>query len=250
VVDTQAAAAQWRFHPIINARAHEEVVDQLTFAIRAGAFRPGERLPGVAELASALNVSKPTIGDALRVLQDGGVVRTRRGAQGGVEVVSDNVPITVMRLASGNRNVALSTLVEARRPIETELALLAGERGTESDFNTMADAIAEHRRLQREGHYAFQEWLHYDHLFHYGMGRAARSETLAYYQHQIMEQLAMLLAQYYEREEDRQWVIDTHTETLESIMSRDPDAIRAAMRRHLSNLEELAATGGLERQPD
>ena len=241
---SSGASHAWRFHPIVNARAHEEVVDQITFAIRAGAFAPGERLPGVGELAQALNVSKPTIGDALRVLQDGGVVKTRRGAQGGVVVVSSNVPVTVLRMAGGNREVALSTLVEARRPIETELALLAGQRGTQSDFDTMAEAVESHRRLQRDGDYEFAEWLHYDHLFHYGMGRAARSETLAYYQHQILEQLALLLAHYYEREEDREWVIDTHNETLECIMSRDPDRIRAAMRRHLRNLEEIAESGG------
>ena len=31
--------------------------------------------------------------------------------------------------------------------------------------------------------------LHYDHLFHYAMARAARSDLLAYYQHQILKQL-------------------------------------------------------------
>ena len=29
----------WRFYPISGPRAYEEVVDQITFAIRSGAFR-------------------------------------------------------------------------------------------------------------------------------------------------------------------------------------------------------------------
>lgn len=227
-----------RFHPISGARAYEEVIDQITFAIRAGIFRPGDRLPSVEELAHLMGVSKPVIGEAIKALSAGGVLVAQRGASGGVTVASDEIPVTLMRVSSGRRDIALTELVEARHPVEMEIALLAAERATDEDFETMefaidrfVEAISDNSRHMRR---------HADHLFHYAMGRAARSELLARYQHEILEQLAIVLEEYYERDEDPQLVLETHGETLEAIRSRDPEAVRKAMSRHLENLENLA----------
>src|SRR5512145_270788 len=58
------------FRPVIDARAHEHVVDEIVFGIRSGAYRVGEKLPSVAGLAEQFGVSKPTIGEAIRLLAD------------------------------------------------------------------------------------------------------------------------------------------------------------------------------------
>jgi GntR family transcriptional regulator, transcriptional repressor for pyruvate dehydrogenase complex len=75
-----------RFHPVTNPRAHEEVIDQITRAIRAGYFAPGDSLPYLEELAQSMRVSKPTVGAALKVLSKAAVIETRRGSTGGVIV--------------------------------------------------------------------------------------------------------------------------------------------------------------------
>lgn len=62
---------RWHFHPITNARAHEDVVEQITFSILSGAYSADDRLPSVEQLAQAMNVSKPVIGEALKVLIQG-----------------------------------------------------------------------------------------------------------------------------------------------------------------------------------
>ena len=233
--DTNGA---WRFHRVSDARVHEGVVDQITFAIRAGIYKPGDRLPSIENLAQTMGVSKPTIGEAIKVLATSGVLEARRGATGGVHVISDNVPVTLLRMGAGWREAALMELVEARRPIETQIALLAGVRATDEDFATMRAAVAELARNRPES--GRPRWRQADHLFHYAMGRAARSELLAYYQHQILERLAILLDRYYQDEEDPDLNLDMHRETLAAIESRDPDRIREVMDRHLRNLEELA----------
>src|ERR687883_1545199 len=122
------------FRPIVGARAHEEVVDQITFGIRSGAFRVGEKLPSIEALAAQLGVSKPTVGEALRVLAQEGLVETRRGVNGGVTVLSDSVPRTLIRIAAGNREAGLRELLEARRAVEMEIARLAALRASEGDF--------------------------------------------------------------------------------------------------------------------
>jgi GntR family transcriptional repressor for pyruvate dehydrogenase complex len=227
-----------RFHAISGLRAHEEVIDQITFGVRAGAFRVGDRLPSVEELARAMDVSKPTIGEAIKILVAGGVIAAQRGAGGGLTVISDNIPATLMGLAEGKRERALTELVEARRPIEMEVALLAGQRATEEDFEMLRAAVAQVENARNEPDRS--RFMHYDHLLHYAMGRAARSEMLAYYQHQVLEQLFVLLHDYFEHIEDPQIVIDTHRETANALESRNPEKIAHAMDRHLHVLEDFA----------
>jgi DNA-binding FadR family transcriptional regulator len=189
-----------------------------------------------------MGVSKPVIGEAIKALRAGGVLTAQRGASGGVTVASDEIPVTLMRVSSGRRDTALIELVEARHPIEMEIALLAAKRATDEDFETMEFAVDRYEEAIRDNSPKMR--LHADHLFHYAMGRAARSELLARYQHEILEQLAIVLEEYYQRGEDPRLVLATHRETLEAIRSRDEDGVRAAMTRHLDNLERLARTRG------
>jgi GntR family transcriptional regulator, transcriptional repressor for pyruvate dehydrogenase complex len=223
------------FHAILGPRAFEEVVDQLTFAIRSGVYAPGDRLPIIAELARLMEVSKPTVGLAIRSLADSGVLSVQRGATGGVIVRSSNIPVTLLRLAGGWRHAVLGELLEARRPIEMQIALLAGMRATADDFQRLRSAVLDLEKTSKNrDRYAR---LRADHLFHYSLGRAARNELLAYYQHQILEQLATLLNDYEEQYRDIQNVIRTHETTLAAIESRDSKVIRKAMEEHFAGLE-------------
>jgi GntR family transcriptional regulator len=57
---------------------YEQVRAQLAGHIRAGALRPGDKLPVVRALAADLGVATNTIARAYRELEGGGLVTTRR----------------------------------------------------------------------------------------------------------------------------------------------------------------------------
>src|SRR5262249_14302268 len=135
--DTAELSMGWHFHPIISARAHEEVIAQITFAILSGAFKPEERLPNILALAKMMGVSKPVVGEALKVLSAAGVVRTQRGINGGLTVSTNNVPDTILAMTAPLRHLGVKEILEARRPIELQLALLAAERAGPDDFDAM-----------------------------------------------------------------------------------------------------------------
>ena len=84
-----------RLYEIDAARAHEEVVDQIVYAIRSGLLQTGDLLPTIEDLAESTGVSKPVVGEAVRVLREHGVVTSKRGVQGGVTVITDDVPMAV-----------------------------------------------------------------------------------------------------------------------------------------------------------
>ena len=243
----RAASSALRLHKIDGARAHEEIVGQIVYAIRSGLLRCGDRLPTIEELAESTGVSKPVVGEAVRVLREHGVVASKRGVQGGVTVITDDVP-TGLLAARGWRKADLTELVEARRPIETMLSLLAGERATDAD---LADMRATIEQLETAAKRPDASFLRFDHRFHYQVGRAARSEMLAFYQHQILSAIAVALHEYGLFHEDRDLVTSTHREMLSAIEARDPEWIRQAAEHHFTtsdgsfaSIEQLMSEAG------
>jgi len=244
---TRAASSALRLYKIDASRAHEEVVGQIVYAIRAGLLRSGDRLPTIEELAESTGVSKPVVGEAVRVLREHGVVASKRGVQGGVTVITDDVPTDLLP-ARGWRKADLTELVEARRPIETMLSLLAAERATDADIADMHDTIDQ---LEAAAQRPDASFLRFDHRFHYQVGRAARSEMLAFYQHRILSAIAVVLHEYGLYHEDRDLVIRTHREMLLAIEARDPVWIREAAEQHFTtsdgsfaSMEQLIAEAG------
>jgi GntR family transcriptional regulator, transcriptional repressor for pyruvate dehydrogenase complex len=77
-------------------------------------------------------------------------------------------------------------------------------------------------------------------LFHYALGRAAHSDLLAYYHHQIMEEMTVFFGGFPPKYADRDTGIVLHTETLTALRTRDPEKVRAAMVHHLEDLERVA----------
>ena len=229
------------FRPIVDRRAHEHVVDQIVFGIRSGLYEVGEKLPPVAMLADQFGVSKPTIGEAVRLLAENGIVQSKRGVTGGVTVVKDDIPTSLLGLVPQRRETDIRDILEGRRAVEMEIALLASQRATDADFVRMSESI---ERLQQHVDDDLDRRLHYDHLFHYAMGRAARSDLLAYYQHQILKQLVIVWPEYFFEREDPVTVIDLHTRTLEALRRRNERGVHRVMDEHLSVLERAAGVAG------
>jgi GntR family transcriptional repressor for pyruvate dehydrogenase complex len=227
------------FGPIAGPKASAEVVDQITYAITSGRFLPGSRLPNIDELGRRMGVSRPTVIDALRVLAHAGVVETRRGNTGGVLVNSWNVPPRLLRLSRRRSTHGLSALVEARRPVEMELAILACQRATDRDFADLRRTVD----MLKDSLNDPRDWVQANNLFHYAVARAARSPVLSQVQHEIIEEMTVVLddwnAEYYSGA-DR--VIDMHERTLEALTSRDVARVREAMDDHLRDAELIAPT--------
>jgi DNA-binding FadR family transcriptional regulator len=80
------------FRPIRSGNVFEETVERVLHAIKLGVVTAGERLPAERELAVRLGVSRVTLRDALRVLEQAGYVESHRGRSGGTFVTYRPTP--------------------------------------------------------------------------------------------------------------------------------------------------------------
>src|ERR687898_1915107 len=77
------------FSPLDGTGRAELVEQRLTDAIVSGVLRDGERLPSESELSRSLGVALVTAREALEGMRDRGLVKTRRGRDGGSFVTYD-----------------------------------------------------------------------------------------------------------------------------------------------------------------
>jgi DNA-binding FadR family transcriptional regulator len=75
--------------PVKEGNTFEQTVERLASAIRLGVVETGQRLPPERELADQLRVSRVTLREAIKALQQAGYVTVTRGRTGGTVVVYD-----------------------------------------------------------------------------------------------------------------------------------------------------------------
>lgn len=73
--------------PVRAGNGFEEALEQVLQVVRLGLVPAGERLPAERDLADRLGISRVTLREVLKVLQDQGLVEARRGRYGGTFVL-------------------------------------------------------------------------------------------------------------------------------------------------------------------
>ena len=113
-----AAPATFEIEPIRATRTFEAAIEHLTEAVERAGLRTGDRLPNESVIAAQLGISKPTLRQALRVLELSGLVDVRRGKTGGIFVATDLVPAVALYSAVKLEERSAVDVLRARRVLE------------------------------------------------------------------------------------------------------------------------------------
>jgi GntR family transcriptional repressor for pyruvate dehydrogenase complex len=111
---------------------YELVLQQVEADLAAGRLRLGGRLPGERALAEQLGISRPSVREAVRVLEALGVVRTATGSgpeAGAVIVAEPSAPLTaLLRLHLATSHLPMQDIVQTRVLLESWSAREAAGR--------------------------------------------------------------------------------------------------------------------------
>jgi DNA-binding FadR family transcriptional regulator len=164
-----AGAYDALFSPVRTGNAFEETVERLLSAVKLGIVTPGARLPPERELAERLSVSRVTLREAIRALQQSGYVESRRGRYGGTFV---NTVLPELNKKAAKRQVRqtggdLEDTLALRQVLELGAAELAAANGPdETDAKhlssclqdcALATGLSDYRRLDSRFHLAVAE---------------------------------------------------------------------------------------------
>src|SRR5436190_19653215 len=168
------------FTPVRTRRTFEEAAEQIAERVRDGELRVGDKLPGERALAAQMEISRPTLREAIAVLVEAGLLTVRRGPGGGMFVATDVVPVELVRQRSSMRLGEVASVLEARRLLEPRVAQLAAVRAGEEDFAALARSIEDMRLIVAAGYGPSDEdrFLQLDVQFHLAVARATGNPTV------------------------------------------------------------------------
>lgn len=227
------------FTPVGPRRTFEGAVEQIADRIRLGEVAAGDRLPSERELAAAMQISRPTLREAVRVLADAGVVEVRTGATGGIFVTSDYVPLELLRSRSDLRLGEVAGVLEARRLIEPRVAQLAAVNAREEDFAALQRILDAQKALLAEGDVLAHEdhFLQLDTRFHLRIARATGNSTIVSLMRTLLRRLEIARDLALHEPPVAPWVIEIHERTIAAIRSADHERIEQVMDEHLAAME-------------
>jgi GntR family transcriptional repressor for pyruvate dehydrogenase complex len=219
---------------IRKTRIYEEVVGQLHQLIDGGKLKAGDRLPSERELAETFRVSRSSVREAIKTIENEGMVVTRPGS--GTFLTTVNVEAIIPSLASllSRGKDALIDLFEMRCLVEPGIAALAAERATPADILRLKEICAEQAQQINRNAAAVDS----DAAFHLTIGRATHNSALQRLVASIVEILKPIREKSLQTPGRGQKSLASHRAILVAIERHDPELARQAMQQHIQAVEE------------
>ena len=229
-------AAEAVFRPVRTANPFEETVERLLSAIRLGVVAHGARFPSERELAARLGVSRITLREALRALQEAGYVESRRGRFGGtfVTYVRPKPSRSEAQRVLRDTGTDLDDLFAFRRVLETGTAVLLAETGLSPEQDRLLT-----ERLTAVEEAEVDDYRRLDTVLHLTLAELTGSPSLSTALTEVRMRVNDLLDAMPMLVRNLEHSNAQHLEIVRAIRDSDPEAARRAVREHLEGSEAL-----------
>jgi DNA-binding FadR family transcriptional regulator len=222
--------------PVRAGNGFEEALEQILQVLRLGLVPPGERLPAERELAERLRISRVTLRDVLKVLQDEGLVESRRGRYGGTFVRERAAARhdAQEELRRRTERTDLEDVLRFREVLETGAAELCAGTGLAAAQRTRLRAA-----LEATQDAPLADYRRLDTLLHLTLAELAGSPRLAAQYAAVRATVNDLLDCIPLLVRNLEHSQAQHAALVGAVLDGDPDAARAVMREHCAGTAAL-----------
>jgi DNA-binding FadR family transcriptional regulator len=226
--------------PVRAGNAFEETVERLLTVIKLGLVARGDRFPPERELSALLGVSRLTLREAIRALQQAGYVESRRGRFGGTFVTYTRPapdPKEVRRIALEDSD-RLTDALTFRLVVETGAAeVLAAQVMAQPSGDYGRDILL--ARLEDLNNATPGDYRRLDTLFHLCIAELTGSSLLAAACTDARMRLNDLLNAIPVLQHNIDHTAEQHTAIAEAILAGDAERARWAVAEHLDGTAAL-----------
>jgi GntR family transcriptional regulator, transcriptional repressor for pyruvate dehydrogenase complex len=215
-------------------RLADAIAERLQAMVLEGVLRPGEKLIGERELAVKLGVSRPSLREALSLLEAKGLFVT--GKTGTIVApYLARLADPLAELFRDNERVS-ADYFEFRRAMEAQAAGLAARRATDTDRALIRECLAQMRRAHELSDTAQEAEI--DVRLHVTIYEASHNVVVLH----VLRALADLLRQgvffnrdnLYRRPGVRDLLLEQHLRIGEAVIAGDPKLAEEAAAAHIA----------------
>jgi GntR family transcriptional regulator, transcriptional repressor for pyruvate dehydrogenase complex len=219
----------------------ELVASELRTKILRGELKPGESLSSESSLVEEFDVSRPTLREALRLLEADQLVTVRRGSHRGPVVSLPDTTVTAQSFTMllQLRQATVMDVYEFRTIFEPVAARLASERATDSQIESLRVTLAEEGATTADwSAFTLVSWR-----FHTELMRASGNVTMALVaetlQHISGRYADQALASARDRRELADLSMRAHNHLLDLVTARRGDEAEKFWAKHMAAAGEV-----------
>ncbi len=242
VPQSQASDGEHRPVPGMGqARIYEQVVERIRELLDSGALKPGDRLPPERTLAELFTVSRSSVREAIRALQENGVLESRRGAGTFVTLPPGGDLLVPFAEAMTRQRVRLWQFFQFRRAIEPQIARLAAENRTPEQLTALAELLRK-QEADPEGPDSTETDMQFHQLIAVATGNPLFVDLVVKARGKLAETRTPPL----QSGQRRALSLAAHQALYDAIATQNANAAECAMRDHLLRVEETLFAPGTE----
>jgi len=156
-------------------RIFQDVIHQIQEAILQGRLSTGDKLPAERKLKEIFKTSRGTIREALRVLEQKGLIEIKTGTSGGaiIKAVTTHQVSESLNLLIRSQKISLNNLAEFREGVEGIVTGLAALRAKKQDLDFLKSILKQAEEHLREGVTNWNIFINVDNNFHMALAQIA-----------------------------------------------------------------------------
>ena len=224
-----------------KSRLSDQIAEQLEQMIAEGGIEVGQRLPSERKLAERLQVSRPSLREAIQKLASKGLLESKQG--GGTYVkrsMNSGLTDPLLDLLKERPEFRFDIL-EVRHALDGQAAYYAALRATDEDREQIRAAYDEMMRLRDLGEDPLAE-AQADASFHISISEASHNVVLVH----LMRSLFAVLQESIQHNLDKLYTLprvseplnEQHYKLMMSVINGEPEQARLAAQEHLVFVEE------------
>lgn len=217
--------------PLSRVTLSQAIIEEMIRTVKEGQWLPGERIPSEQELAASFSVSRNSIREAVKALNNMKVLDSRPGQ--GTFLSHDAIRhiLSSELLDKGYKNATLNEIIEIRNLLESQSAYWAAERATDAELDQFRNILDISR--QGLGSIAEQDALHT--RFHDVLLRLAGNSLVFRLLSSIKAEIDAQRSEFdLMSQPDLSNLIRDQEEIIGYILDRKPEEARDAMTKHIA----------------
>jgi GntR family transcriptional regulator, transcriptional repressor for pyruvate dehydrogenase complex len=216
--------------PLKRRRLSAEISNQLKGLIFNGEYKPGDKLPSENELCQIFEVGRPVVREALRNLENSGLIYVRPGAGGGPfvkKIGTDNL-LEMLEGILKLEAVSVEALTEARLTIELAILPLVLERIQPEDLDELRENIKEAEEALKGGDREPRNLK-----FHIILANASQNELLMKFTGALLGLMAKVLQTYRYSAERKKKILEDHKHILALLEKKKHEELSDFLAEHI-----------------
>ena len=227
-------------------RAFEDVVSQIQDLVLQGKLKAGDKLPGERQLREMFNVSRGTLREAFRALEQKGLINIKTGVQGGAIVCAvDTKPMSEsLSLLLQHQKIRLTELAEFREEVEGSIAARAARNAKRQDLRQLNAILESIKRCLEADDFHWEEIVMKDNQFHLYLAQMAGNRIFE----SVLSTVYENIYRYFDRflSKERRFMEQNYQDLCkiaEAIGARDSDSAQKLVQDHVKRFNRIMEQG-------